>query len=264
MIRKFNYTDRIKIKRTDLRVSVTYIGGIPHLDADITIDTYKDDLPHDAAIYVEAYHRTKYNRFSYGTVSNILPPDNRALDAFTPADLQDIRFRVKIVDESAMHGKILALAEGVSAISEEERTANRMSLIGVNEEDLGNRIWELDLEASDMPWLKVNSKIPNVQTLLRSDDMFFCAVYPEIVRQILSYILIYCEEDYTLQDPDPNDETPDWQYRWLLYGKTLCNEKWPRKDLNEELSIEWIEKSVDGFCRNQRIMQRISGLLELD
>jgi len=260
MIRKFNYTNRLKIKRTDLRVSVVQDNGRPSLEADFLVDQYPE-LPADAAVYIEAYHRTKFDRFSFGTVGRLLPPDNRTLKSFSSADMQDIRFRVKVVDESETHGQILALAEGVSAVSDDERNANRLSLLGVDPVDLGNRIWELDLENDEIPWLLVNSNIPDIQILLQRDDMFFCSVYPAIVRQILEYILFYCDEDYT-SEPEEDEDSTYWQYRWLCFGKNLSGEKWPKKH-NADVTIrkEWIESCVEHFCRKQRVLQKTSALL---
>ncbi len=264
MIRKFNYTDRIKIRRADLRVSIVMDGGVPYLEADFVVDPYRELIAPDAAVYIEAYHRTKFERFSYGTIGRLLPPEDRRLRAFASGDREDIRFRVKVVDESASHGRILGLAEGISAVSEDERHANRLSLLGVDAVDLANRIWELDLEAPEIPWLKVNSKIADVQVLLRSNDMFLSSVYPEIVRQILVHVLIDCEEDYTDFEPDVDDELPEWQYRWLCFGKHLCGEKWPKRSEGDFGGKEWIELCVDHFCRNQRVLQKVSGILGVE
>lgn len=263
MIRKFNYTDRHKIKRADIRISIRSTGCDHILEADIAIDAYRDDLPVEGQVYVEAYHRTKFNRFHFGTVGQIIPPDDRRLAAFSAADLEDILFRVKVVDESDTHGCILAVAEGVRAISDDERNANRLSLLGVDEADLGNRIWELDLEAPDIPWLKVNSRLPDVHRLLRADEMFFCSVYPEIIRQVLNHILFISGEDYTSFSPD-SEENIDWQYRWLCFGKKLSNEKCPRRGQDETELRDWIESCVDGFCRSQRVLQRVSGILGVE
>ena len=262
MIRKFNYTNRIKIKRADLLISIDRSDSIPRLDADIRIEAYRDKLPADGKIYIEAYHRTKFDRFFFGTVGNLVVPEERSLHSFSVADLEDIRFRIKVVDESAAHGRILALAEGVGPVSEDERNANRLSLLGVDcSEDMGNRIWALDLDSPDMPWLKMNSHLPDPHRLLRSDEMFFCMVYPEIVRQILTHVLLRADEDYSVMDADSEDD--DWRLRWLYFGRKLSGEKWPVRDRGDEICGEWIEDCVDSFCRSQRVMQRVLGILEV-
>jgi hypothetical protein len=262
MIRKFNYTERIKIKRSDLLVSIDGSADIPHIEADIRIGPYQDRLPPEGKIYVEAYHRTKFARFSFGTVAVPTTPENRVLASFGAADFEDIRFRVKVVDESAKHGRILAVAEGISQVSEDKRKANRLSLLGVDKEDIGDRIWKLDLERGDMPWLVVNERITDPNRLLQSDVMFFCMVYPEIIRQVLTYVLINSDEDFTDIEIEADDEEV-WQVRWLWFGKILSGKKWPLKDDGEVLSREWIEKCSDSFCRNHRVLQQVSQLMEV-
>jgi len=258
MIRKFNYTNRIKIKRSDLFISIDRSDRIPRINADLRIEKY--NLPIDGVIYIEAYHRTKFERFYFGTVGNFTIPENRNLNSFTIADLEDIRFRVKIVDERNAHGCILALAEGISPISEDKRNANRFSLLGVDLEDMGNRIWELDLEKPDTPWLKINSRLPDPYKLLRNNETFFCMVYPEIVRQILTHILVIIDDEYVLEDFNGED-CDSWELCWLLFGHKLSGKKWPHKNKEEEVR-KWIETCVENFCRSQRIMQRMLGVLE--
>jgi hypothetical protein len=234
---------------------------VPRLDADIRIEDYLARLPADGKIYVEAYHRTKFDRFFFGTVGGMAIPEERSLSSFTVSDLEDIRFRVKIVDEREAHGRILAMAEGVGAVSEDERNANRLSLLGVDTEEMGNRIWRLDLDRPELPWLVINSMISDPNRLLRSDEMFFCIVYPEIVRQILTHVLLRAEEDYSVMDSDAEEE--DWRLRWLWFGRKLSGEKWPARDRGDEVCGEWIEDCVDSFCRSQRVMQRVLGMLEV-
>ena len=66
MIRKFNYTGRKKIRRSDVRIDLLrdddnrrYFNISLHL-ADL-------ELPETARVYVEAYHRSGYQRYDFGT-----------------------------------------------------------------------------------------------------------------------------------------------------------------------------------------------------
>ncbi|GEM_PF-287273 len=260
--KKFNYTNRIKILRSDLLISIDRSCAIPRLEADIHLKNYRNKLPDIGKIYVEAYHRTRLDRFCFGTVGNPVVPKERNLHSFTVTDLEDIRFRVKIVDESGSHGQILAMADGVGSVSESERDANRLSLLGLDFEDLGNRIWRLDLErGGGVPWLVINSSIPDLVRFLHNNEMIFCMIYPELVRQILAYILLYGEEDWSVADTE--DGTDEWQLNWLWFGRKLSGEKWPRRYHGGEKCSAWIENCVDCFCRTKKVMEMVRKALEV-
>jgi hypothetical protein len=194
-----------------------------------------------------------------------VPPKDRRLTAFSSADIENVRFRLKIVDENAIKGKILGLTEDVSAISDDDRNAHRLSLLGVDSKDLGNRIWELDLEKEDRPWLIVNNRLPDVDRLLRTNEMFLCAVYPEIIRQVLANVLLDDKsEDYSTAELEPDDEAADWHCRWLHFGKKLSGEHWPPKNKDESIIKQWIEDCVDGFCHSQRVLQKVTAILGIE
>jgi hypothetical protein len=112
MIRKFNYTQREKIKRRDTLIAIDCSDSSPELQVNIRIENYREKLPPHGVVYVEAYHRTKYERFRFGTVSQLRTPDDLTLKTFTLADTENVRFRVKVVDETEKHGRIIAMADG--------------------------------------------------------------------------------------------------------------------------------------------------------
>ena len=105
MIRKFNYTGRQKIKRSNVEVDLARNNEGARF---FSISLHLDDLnlPHNAHIYIEAYHRSGYQRFDFGTVGEKRIPPDRALKNLSNSAIP--LFRVKVVDRTLTHGRILA------------------------------------------------------------------------------------------------------------------------------------------------------------
>ena len=71
MQRKFNYTDRKKITRSAIRMTL-----LPRTDGPLAFDAKIDldglELPEHACVCVEAYHKALYMRFNFGKVGGYL------------------------------------------------------------------------------------------------------------------------------------------------------------------------------------------------
>src|SRR5258708_5063469 len=100
MIRRFNYTDRLRIRRSDIRIVLREKDGQLEFDADLrSLAEY--DLPPDSFVFVEAYRQTNWMRFDFGQLGAISPDANRVLSQFDSAD--GILFRVKVTPNGDTH-----------------------------------------------------------------------------------------------------------------------------------------------------------------
>ena len=128
MIRKFNYTGRKKILRSHVKIDLLRDNkGERFFNAGLKIAEMA--LPANAHVYVEAYHRTAYQRFGFGTVSERKIPEDRRLSNFSDSTIP--LFRVKVVDRSGTHGKILAAIDKIRPESIDELPAGSQSLLFV-------------------------------------------------------------------------------------------------------------------------------------
>ena len=78
MIRKFNYTGRKKIKRSNVQIDLLRNRN-GHRQFNIALQLDELALPGNAHVYVEAYHRSGYQRFDFGTIANRIIPSDRTL-----------------------------------------------------------------------------------------------------------------------------------------------------------------------------------------
>lgn len=246
MIRKFNYTGRKKIKRSAVRVDLVQdSAGRRCVHAQLQLTDMA--LPANAHVYVEAYQRTAYQRFDYGTVGGLKPPADPRLSHFS--DSATPLFRVKIVDRGGVHGRILAAVDKIRPESVDSLPSGSHCLLYVEYHDLGGCVWQLDLEG-DWPVLKLNRAAEEINMVASSDRRFLPLVYPEVLRQVLTHVLIV--EEHT--DPDCDD---DWPSLWLKLACSFPGMA-PPPQAGSHAQREWIEKAVDAFSANNRLIEKFN------
>jgi hypothetical protein len=205
------------------------------------------DLPENACVYVEAYHRSGYQRFDFGTVrERRIPPDRRLRNLSNSAVPL---FRVKVVDRALSHGRILASADKIRPASVDNEPTDSQSLLFVEFDDLGNVIWELDLDG-DWPTLRLNTKAEDIPLVASSDNRFLALVYPQVMKQILTRVLIQDEH----ADPDCDD---DWPSLWLKLASTLPGMESPPQAGKAEQE-RWIANAVDAFGASCDMLERFN------
>jgi hypothetical protein len=156
-------------------------------------------------------------------------------------------FRVKVVDKIGTHGRILASVDKIRPAGEDHQPLGSRSLLFVEYDDLGHTIWQLDLDG-DWPVLRLNRTVEEISLIASSDNGFLSLVYPEVLRQILTRILIV--DDHT--DPDCDD---DWPSLWLKLAASLPGMSAPVQTSNAGRRA-WIENAVNAFCANFDLMDK--------
>jgi hypothetical protein len=243
MIRKFNYTGRQKIKRSNIEISVHEEGHQRNFDANIEFDSLA--VPLNATVYIEPYFQLYSMRFNCGTVERFILPTETLLSDMPYSNL--IYFRVKIVDESGRNGLLLAYADKLKPSGLDEVTNNRQSILPVEfSTDLGQQVWKLFFTGSS-PVLHINRRIENRKDLIRSEE-FISLAYPSIIREIMTRIV------YNF--PEYDEEGDHWSCQWLQFAyRTLhVYEKPESTEDSEEDMIEWVDSVVEAFCRKNVIM----------
>jgi hypothetical protein len=239
MIRRFNFTGRKKIGAGAVAIKlVEEPDGVPSFSC--LIDIEPDGLPPQSALYVEAYSRFAFKRFSFGTVAKVKPPQSCRLLDFEGSPV--IRFRLKIIDETNQHGRILAVADGITPRDADLEQRNRMSLLPVEATELGQAVWKIEF-GQDGPVLMVNRSIEGIYSIVAGDAAFQSLVFPEAVRQIIWQIVGKSE------DVDPWSFPEDWQARWLKYAMRFYHEDPPAGgDVTESEKLDWLDAVIQRFC----------------
>ena len=259
MQRRFNYTNRQRIKKNDLSFTIIEDEqGRPKFFADINLENY--DLPSDASVWVEAYDRNALMRFPFGSVENPQCDTSTTLTDFQGTD--SYYFRVKVVDIDHK-SRLVAAADSVSPVRHDDDEQSAKSLLRVATRDLGPVPWELEYPVADHPLLVINNRIDAGKSLARSNQFFQAIVLPAVLEQILRRILL--EEQYNPSaEPDADDM---WKEGWLEFAGSLPGNS--RLTSDQEIPCEdrsrWIEDARKSFCRETNAINKVrSELRELD
>jgi len=243
MLRKFNYTGRTRIEKSEALFSISAESQFKNFDVVFNLDI--ESFPESAALYIEAYYKETRQRFSFGLVTEQKPPSSRLLDEI---DLSgDTLFRVIVVDESDVHGKILASGDGFRAGAENK--GNSESLIAVGLGDLGSEIWRVEIEADGTPELCLNKKIPNAINRLTEDRLFQSLILPAAFRQILMYFMWNGEDDES-----------DAKELWMEFAEKYGGKKPFLEDTSD--TLRWIDEVVSAFSSKFKFCEQALSILE--
>lgn len=247
MIRRFNYTGRKKIDTNSINiVLMDGSNGIPEFRASINLNDY--DFPIQSKVYLEAYYKSSMMRFDYGTIATA---PSKVMDTHTLGEIYSsiCFFRVKVVDESSEIGRIIGVADRIAPVTNESKKVQKLSLMYVVQQDIGNRIWKLELgDDYEMPILYINTRIDTsspINEIVRSNPLFNSLVFPAIVEQVLTHILFI--------DTTYDETSDDWRSLWLNYASQL-GEPIDISILSDEQKQEWLDSVVDQFCLRQNMI----------
>ncbi len=249
MKRTINYTGRKTIYQEDARVTIqARPGGGYTFDASLDFAEYR--LPAEAQVYVEAYRQTTWMRFPWGTVGELKPSVGRVLSEFESPE--EILFRVKVVCD-APHGQLIAEADRIRPRDPGDDDADRLPLLPVKPEDLGEEAWKVEIEAPTTRLL-INSSFGDVHAVALSPE-FRSLVYPAALRTILQQALCVRGTDGDLPSAGEPDE---WQSKWIRFCQHLPGigagtDPFDLDDVDERQ--RWIDEAVRAFCRRQRLKE---------
>lgn len=234
MKKRINSTGRKSINRENVSILLNKAASAdqaPTFSADLRFPPQLK-LDPKANVYVEAYVRSSSMRFPFGTIGLIRAPAETTL-----TDLDHgaaVLFRVKVVDDSAEVGKIVAAADGIRPLTESEENDGRKALLPLVKTDLGEAVWRLHIEGSAKPELQINNRIPGLRERLFDDPLLAGAIYAEALRQVLTAIFF---------DTQLDDEM-EWVANWKQFIGDVRGIP-VQDDLDEEESGNQIRDIID-------------------
>jgi hypothetical protein len=250
MKRRINYTGRkrISLERISINLVKNEHSKIFAFNAVIKLDDLA--LPKDSKVYVEAYNTAELRRFDFGIIGNILQPADTTFKGIM--NLDNLKFRVLVVDESSSHGRILAQIDNIRTQS----PSDKISILPVEFLDLGRQLWQLEFNGDEgSPSLLLNKSIPNIENIAKTSPEFKISVYPPVIREVLIH-LIFIDGVDNISDPPI-----DWHKDWLQFAKSILpSESIPKEILesevrtdnnSEEIALAWINKVVEEFCNKR-------------
>lgn len=244
-VKTFNFTERAKIRRADVRVRLTRAEGATLVSATFALGSY--EFPGTSQVWLEALRGLERNRIYCGTIARPTPLDGYPLGRFDAEE--GLSFRLIVTEESLTErrGVILGEAAGVRADSDDGIAAGGRSLLPVAADDsLGQLMWRVDFDGAH-PVLRVNTRVGG--KLWASSPVFRSAVLPACVREVLVHILLNDPPEWPADEPDEQD----WRSLWLWWAEGVSGtEKVPAERDDYDAVTRWVEHVVDQFARRHR------------
>jgi hypothetical protein len=120
--------------------------------------------------------------------------------------------------------------------------------------DIAPRTWKLEIRDSEPPIVYIDKTIPDPRTWVRSDPVFVSTVFPAIIQQVFSAILLY-----------PAPQEVDWMQDWLRWSDILVpGATIPAAADDQDIKEEWIDRLLDSFCLKHRLLDRLIGHVSAD
>lgn len=248
MKRRINFTGRKRIPKRNIIINLLRDQEERVLAFNISIELDKDTMPADAMVFIEVYNRYERERFGLGPVSNINSQLTISLKEIGSMD--NLKFRILVVDETGKHGKILAHADRIAP----EASADIRSILPVKFDDLGQQIWNIDFNGYEgSPILLINEKIPAIHNIASSNSLFIMDIYPAVIREILVHMIFVDTLDSN------NMPSIDWHRDWLEFSKSLVLDNVPSETYSPEEReyckqdwLNWINEVISEFCLRRR------------
>ena len=249
-IRRLNYTGRQRIRRDDVVVTLAARdGGPPTISVLLDLESYS--LPESALVSVEAYRRTWLRRIPLGPVSTVGVGELGPFDLEGIHDAAGVKFRVKVstTQPAEERGQLLAAADRLSPEAGKDTPEEVVSLLPVQEADLGDVVWRVDCDPAEGPVLQVNRQLGRLAT---REPQFRALVLTAALQQVMDAArLIGGRAD------DIEDDEGDWRGDWLRFGRALAG-PWPRTTMDHEEWTEWCATVAKRFATRHRFQQMYS------
>lgn len=185
-------------------------------------------------------------RFSCGSVGRFVLPEDTILRAIPYSDT--VYFRIKVIDETGRHGRLLAYANQIKPSDIEGGKGSHKSILPVNyQADIGQQVWKLSFEGP-APVLLINRKVENGKSLLKSGE-FRALVLPAILREIMNELV----REY----PESEADEENWSGQWMKFTRKNLHvrEKPVSEEGNEDEIREWVDDVVNAFCKNNTALK---------
>jgi hypothetical protein len=243
MQRRFNSTGRTRIPRNRVEIRLQEpldTGAFPIAFA--AVDLAGLDLPHAAAVEMEAYFRSSSMRFPCGTVGAPSIPASMELSDIDRGGA--VRFRLLVID-SDRSGRIIAVADSLRPMLDRE-SPDRQSLLPLRETALGDQLWKIQVDYRSGPTLLINGAIPGLGSGLREQAVLQGLVFPHALRIILA----------ELARVGADDEDDIWRRDWRTFLQSLDVPPDPDDRGDPESVEDWIEQAVEAFCAQKNFSSR--------
>ena len=238
MIRRFNFTGRVKIRQKSVKLEVSDINTTS-VAFSCEADLLDYEFPSHASIFVEVYSKSFIRRrFSMGTIGEPISLVSVSIPEFS--NFPAFNFRIYVIDMEGHYNKILGRSSTLFSATDEDGDGET-SILPIRYVDDLNQIWKLEFDA-DLPYLKINNKIEGIVDLVNSNEPFKHTFLPAVLREILTRLFIIDDDPFDESDV----ETP--KGKWAIFiRETIGKPDLLQKMVNDEEVTEDVYGKMDSI-----------------
>tara|TARA_B100001250_G_scaffold133964_2_gene114540 strand:+ start:1252 stop:2046 length:795 start_codon:yes stop_codon:yes gene_type:complete len=246
----FNYTGRVKIPKKNCEILLEEDQGRLVVTAGLKLEEYEFDQ--NALIRLLAYEGYTSEHFDLGTVGAQNEIRREPLQEFSSGHIAAVKFRALVIGEGGM---LLGEADALRPIipgEERKKSGKRSILPFVEDPNLGQRIWKLNLGDGIQPTVAINRDIGDWNAYAKETD-FVAIAYPQIVREIASWVLVQ-----ELEEDSPG-------YEWVVFLKNLGFDPYdpesaPINNDDDGKRNEWLDDLSIAFANNNNFLDSVISL----
>lgn len=214
MIKRFNFTGRVKIKQKDVEISVNGLNT-SSITFSCSLDLEDYNFQRGAEIFIDVYRGVYVRkRYSLGTIGSSVELIDQSLPEF--GMMPSLNFQAFVVDTRPGYKKILGRSSSIFFPSGEIGD-NRSALLPVGYDQEMKQIWRTDFE-NENPMLLLNPGVSGIMNELKHDSDFRHLVIPSVFKEVLLRLFVL----NSLVDED----TEELQEKWASFIRDLgsCGE----------------------------------------
>ncbi len=250
MIRRVNFTGRIKIRQNSVSLNVTN-PGTSDVAFSCSVDLSEYKFPDDAEVFIDVYKGSYIRkRFSLGKIKSPEHIINQKIPELS--DFPVFTSKLNVVDTRKGFKVILGLSSSLSSL-DGGSDISRVSLLPVKYIKGMSQVWKLDYETGRAVLL-LNSEIPEISDLIKNDSFFRHTVLPAVFREIMFRLFIF---ERVFEDEDDNDS---YRGKWLHFLRNslektedldfLTNDFEDSDEPDFTQQLDAIERIVEKFSEN--------------
>jgi hypothetical protein len=246
--RRINSTNRQRIgqESVDIRLLETPPGSPQKATAALKLEEF--GFSPGAIVIIEAYRSSSLMRFDCGTIGNLRVPDVMVLDEIDEGG--NIQFRVKIVDNGEVVGRLLGAASRIRPLSKDDKDGRRSLLPIKWSSELGKELWRVTVDDDEPPALVLNLLALGLDNSILTDPMLRAAIMPAAFRIVLEKLIV-------LPIPEDDDDG-DWKNDWLKFCRDelgVADADLERGDLEEKR--KWVSEAVQKFACSAGFLDQV-------
>jgi hypothetical protein len=246
--RRINSTNRKRVgqEAVDIRLLETPPGSPQRATATLKLEEF--GFSPAAIVVIEAYRSSSLMRFECGTIGNLKVPPVMVLDEIDEGG--NIQFRVKIVDNGGVVGRLLGSASRIRPLSNEDKNGRR-SLLPIRwSRTLGQELWRVTVDDEEPPALVLNVLATGLDNRILADPMLRAAIMPAAFRLVLEKLIVLT--------PPEDDDDADWKNDWLKFcAEELGIDRTDIYEIGMDEKRKWVSQAVEEFSSRAGFVDQI-------